>query len=303
MVTICYEHLTSIRDTAPQDGFVSFGAGRELTADQAVAGGIARLVLYETSFAVFDVLKIPVWGRIDEAADNVTALIMLDFGEEMAWTTILGSAWYLAQRGLLGTGFFSDAARPLEAQRFYNYLCFAYGAQPKSYEFLVNGFNLPPDRATPLPRGGVQAPPRLPRHLQPPRRSATDGAGQEAQELAAAMSMHRNEGAPAYRTGPVALRGSPRQRHSPLTAALLPTLLRARAGVSAYRAADAQRAHPDRIRGAAASDLRLLHRPGRSGAGRRSPDQYQDLQALHGDHGAAEVAPGDGESSASSWRR
>ena len=147
MVTVCYEHLTAIRDTAPQDGFVSFGAGRELTADQAVAGGIARLVLYETSFAVFDVLKIPVWGRIEEAADNVTALIMLDFGEELAWTTILGSAWYLAQRGMLGTGFFSDAARPLEAQRFYNYLCFAYGAQAKKYEFLVNGFNLPPARA------------------------------------------------------------------------------------------------------------------------------------------------------------
>ena len=147
VVTVCYEHLTSIRDTAPQDGFVSFGQGRELTAEQAVAGGVARLVLYETSFAVIDVLKIPVWGRVEEAADNVTALIMLDFGEELAWTTILGSAWYLAQRGLLGTGFFSDAARPLEAQRFYNYLCFAYGAQAKSYEFLVNGFNLQPDRA------------------------------------------------------------------------------------------------------------------------------------------------------------
>jgi hypothetical protein len=146
-VTVCYEHLAAIRDTAPQDGFVSFGQGRQLTADQAVAGGIARLILYETSFAIFDVLKIPVWGRVDEAADNVTALIMLEFGEELAWTTILGSAWYLAQRGLLGTGFFSDAARPLEAQRFYNYLCFAYGAQAKSYEFLVNGFNLPPERA------------------------------------------------------------------------------------------------------------------------------------------------------------
>lgn len=147
VVTICYEHLNVIRDTAPQDGFVAFGAGRELTADQAVAGGVARLLLYETSFAVFDVLKIPVWGRIEEATDNVTALIMLDFGEELAWTTIVGSAWYLAQRGLLGTGFFSEAARPLEAQRFYNYLCFAYAAQPKTYGFLVNGFNLPAERA------------------------------------------------------------------------------------------------------------------------------------------------------------
>jgi hypothetical protein len=147
VVTICYEQLGAIRESAPRDGGVSFGQGRELTAEQATAGGIARLILYETSFAVIDVLKIPVWGRIEEAADNVTALIMLDFGEELAWTTILGSAWYLAQRGMLGTGFFSDAARPLEAQRFYNYLCFAYGAQPRAYGFLVNGFNLPPDRA------------------------------------------------------------------------------------------------------------------------------------------------------------
>ena len=98
-------------------------------------------------------LEIPVWGRVEEAADNVTALIMLDFGEELAWTTLLGSAWYLAQRGMLGTGFFSDAARPLEAQRFYNYLCFAYGAQPKTYEFLVNGFNLPERPRATLPRG------------------------------------------------------------------------------------------------------------------------------------------------------
>jgi hypothetical protein len=147
VVTICYEQLKAIHDAAPQDGFVPFGQGRELTARQAVAGGVARLLLYETSFAVFDVLKIPVWGRIDEATDNVTALIMLDFGGDLAWTTILGSAWYLAQRGMLGTGFFSDAARPLEAQRFYNYLCFAYGAQPNQYGFLVNGFNLPAERA------------------------------------------------------------------------------------------------------------------------------------------------------------
>ena len=146
-VTICYEHLNLIRVTAPVDEYISFVGDRKLTADQAVAGGVARLMLYETAFAVFDVLNIPIWGRVEEAADNLTALIMLDFGEELAWTTILGSAWYLAQRGLAGAGFFSDAVRPQEAQRFYNYLCIAYGKLPKTYEFLVNNFNLPADRA------------------------------------------------------------------------------------------------------------------------------------------------------------
>ena len=146
-VTVCYEQLNAIRVSAPRDGFIMFDAKRKLTANQAIAGGVARLLLYETAFGVFDALNVPVWGRVDEAVDNVSALIMLDFGEDLAWASILGSAWYLAQRGMIGTGFFNDAARPHEAQRFYNYLCLAYGKLPSTYGFLVNGFNLPSARA------------------------------------------------------------------------------------------------------------------------------------------------------------
>jgi hypothetical protein len=146
-VIVCYEHLNLIRASAPRDGYISFDEKRKLTSDQAIAGGVARLLLYETAHGVFDSLNIPIWGRRDEAADNVAALIMLDFGEEVAWTSILGSAWYLAQRGMLGTGFFSDTALPQETQRFYNYLCLAFGRQPATYAFLVNGANLPTERA------------------------------------------------------------------------------------------------------------------------------------------------------------
>jgi hypothetical protein len=146
-VTVCYEQVQAIRASAPRDGVITFDAKRKLTANQAVAGGVARLLLYETAFGVFDSLSIPIWGRRDEAADNVTAMIMLDFGEELAWSSILGSAWYLAQRGMLGTGFFIDTARPNEAQRFYNYLCMAYGKAPATYTFLVNASNLPTERA------------------------------------------------------------------------------------------------------------------------------------------------------------
>ena len=106
-VTICYEHINEIRNIAPEDGVIQFDAKRRLTANEAIAGGVARLMLYETAFGVFDSLSIPIWGRVDEAADNVTALIMLDFGEQLAWSSILGSAWYLAQRGITGTGFFT----------------------------------------------------------------------------------------------------------------------------------------------------------------------------------------------------
>ena len=146
-VTICYEYIAEIEATAPVEGVVLFGPGRKLTSQQTVAGAVVHLMLHQTAYAVFDILEIPIWGRLSDAVDNVAGFIMLEFGEEVAWTTLLGSAWFMAQRGLLGAGFFSDTARPSEAQRFYNFLCLAYGAKPASYTFLVNSFNLPEARA------------------------------------------------------------------------------------------------------------------------------------------------------------
>jgi hypothetical protein len=147
-VTLCYEHIREIYAYAPTENIVPFGQGRpNLSASQLIAGAIVQLILHQMAYAAFDVLQIPVWGRLDDAADYVTAFIMLEFGEEVAWATLLGSAWFLAQRGMLGTGFFSDFARTSEAQRFYNYLCIAYGARPGTYGFLVNASNLPEARA------------------------------------------------------------------------------------------------------------------------------------------------------------
>jgi hypothetical protein len=147
VVTICYEYIAEIEANAPVEGVVLFGPGRKLTGQQTIAGAIVHLMLHQTAYAVFDILEIPIWGRLDDAVDNVAGFIMLEFGEEVAWTTLLGSAWFMAQRGILGAGFFSDAARPSEAQRFYNFLCLAYGAQPATYAFLINSFNLPDARA------------------------------------------------------------------------------------------------------------------------------------------------------------
>jgi hypothetical protein len=147
VVTICYEYIASIEANAPLEGVVLFGPGRKLTAQQTIVGAVVYLMLHQTAYAVFDMLEIPVWGRLEDAADNTAGFIMLEFGEDVAWTTLLGTAWYMAQRGIMGTGFFSDATRPSDAQRFYNFLCLAYGAREATYKFLVNSFNLPEARS------------------------------------------------------------------------------------------------------------------------------------------------------------
>jgi hypothetical protein len=146
-IVLCYEYLRSAYANAPSEGIVMFGQGRRLTRNQAVVGAIVQLVLHQLAQATFDTMQIPVWGRTSDAADNVSGFLMLEFGEDVAWTTLMGSAWYLAQQGIIGAGFFSDAMRPLDAQRFYSFLCIAYGARPKRFSFLVNSFNLPERRA------------------------------------------------------------------------------------------------------------------------------------------------------------
>lgn len=147
-VTICYEYIALIEVNVPTEPFVYFGRGRPiLTKGQAIIGPFVQLVLQQVAYAVFDTLQVPIWGRMDEAANAIGAFIVLEFGDDIAWTTIAGSAWFMAQRGFFGAGFFSDAVRPSEAQRFYDTLCIAYGGWPDKFGFLVDSFNLNANRA------------------------------------------------------------------------------------------------------------------------------------------------------------
>jgi hypothetical protein len=145
-VVICYEYVREIERNAPQRSSVYIGPyrlGRELV----IAGGFVQLALNETAHAVFDLLKIPVWGNRDDAADYVVGVVMLQFGKDVAVITLTGTAWFLAQRGFWGAGDFTDVVRSSDAQRFYNYLCIAYGAEPEAFRFMAENANLPRRRA------------------------------------------------------------------------------------------------------------------------------------------------------------
>ena len=137
---------------------------RELRARRAVAGAVAnieealqcaegdfavRRFLHESGHAVFDILKVPVLGREEDAADSFSAYIMLQLGKEEARRIILGSA-YQYKAGVLNrevppTKFADEHGLP--AQRFYNVLCLAYGADQKLFNDVVEKGYLPKKRA------------------------------------------------------------------------------------------------------------------------------------------------------------
>ena len=83
VVTICYEFDQEIVRLAPTTTvqLVQTQGHPAVHADAARIGPFALEVLHGVALATFDLLDIPVWGRKDDAADRVAALVMLQFSK------------------------------------------------------------------------------------------------------------------------------------------------------------------------------------------------------------------------------
>ena len=104
-------------------------------------------MFHETAYALFDLFDVPIWGRIDDAADRLTAFVMMQFGEDNARTTILGSALFFNWSARTWTGKDFASTEAPEAQRFYNFLCIAYGGDPIAFDNLKTNGALPEYRS------------------------------------------------------------------------------------------------------------------------------------------------------------
>jgi Putative metallopeptidase len=145
-VTVCYEYLDEVRQSAPEETGPS-GVSRV----DAIVGPLMDVFLHEFSHALFDLLAVPVLGREEDAADQVAAFMMLQFQKEEARRLILGTAhiyrtWVLQAHEVVPIKAFSDV-HGTPAQRFYNLLCIAYGADPALFRGMVEQEHLPKERA------------------------------------------------------------------------------------------------------------------------------------------------------------
>jgi len=143
-VTMCYEFLADLDRNAPRE---TTPAG--VTPQDAITGRVVEVFLHEIAHGLFDLLKIPVLGREEDAADQVAAYVLVSLGEQHARSTVVGAAYmyhYDAQRLELKPEHFADV-HSFEAQRFYNVLCIAYGSNPKLFADVIDKDYLPQDRA------------------------------------------------------------------------------------------------------------------------------------------------------------
>ena len=145
-ITICYEYIYELKKNMPQEKTPS-----GIAPIDTVIGPLFEISLHEVGHALFDLLELPVFGREEDAADQLAAYILLQFGESEARRLIAGTAYaYHIDEGK------ADPCRSMEdyanehgtpAQRFYNILCIAYGADTKLFADIVSEGYLPETRA------------------------------------------------------------------------------------------------------------------------------------------------------------
>lgn len=145
-VTVCYEYLDEIWANVPSETTPS-----GITPIDAFVGPFVDVFLHEFGHVLFRLLDLPLLGREEDAADQFSAYMMLHFGPDECRRLIAGTAYVFrkdleAPQVTIELSDLSDA-HSTPAQRFYNLLCIAYGADANRFADIVAKGYLPLDRA------------------------------------------------------------------------------------------------------------------------------------------------------------
>jgi hypothetical protein len=127
-------------------GPTSLGLIPGFSRAEVIIGGAISVTLHELGHALFHIQDVPLFGREEDGADQIAALMMLQFGPKVAMTTIKGTynAWHhmnaermRAQKGEIRPYQEADE-HSIDIQRAWNFLCMAYGKDPKTFEELAD---------------------------------------------------------------------------------------------------------------------------------------------------------------------
>ncbi|MEA2987552.1 MAG: hypothetical protein QOG83_263 [Alphaproteobacteria bacterium] len=141
---LCYEYFLQLEQSVPREP-----SPEGFTQGQAIVGGFLGIALHELGHAVFNLKDVPIFGREEDAADQIAGFILLQFGPEIAHRMIRGAAymWLAKGREPPLRSIYSDE-HGTDGQRYYNFLCLGYGGpERKQFQDLVDKGFLPADRA------------------------------------------------------------------------------------------------------------------------------------------------------------
>ena len=143
-ITVCYEYIEELWQSMPAN---TTATGIEPI--DTVIGPFMDTVLHEFAHALFDYLDIPVLGREEDAADQVSAYIYLQLGEAEARRLIMGTVYtYMLEVEDTDPPSMAEFAgeHSTSEQRRFNLLCMAYGANPELFKDVAAWGGLPKER-------------------------------------------------------------------------------------------------------------------------------------------------------------
>jgi len=154
-IIICYEFIDSV--------YSNF----ELTHQSEIASGLMThkdIILmtkdvmdfafyHELGHALIDVYELPITGLEENAADQFATIFLLVTENQEGYDGVVGQdilynvgTWFLIQTELYEQSVYWGVHN-LDAQRFYNISCYAYGQHPEYNQDLIDDGYLPEERA------------------------------------------------------------------------------------------------------------------------------------------------------------
>jgi hypothetical protein len=148
-ISLCYELVSAFADAFLRNARRPEDAER---AGAAMGGATVFVMFHEAAHALIDLYQLPVQGNAEEAADQLSTLILLGSGKEGEVAALDGASTLLAEEEdpaarilLAKLPFWSGHG--LAAPRFSNIICWVYGKNPAGFQDQVDAATLPPERA------------------------------------------------------------------------------------------------------------------------------------------------------------
>lgn len=149
-IHMCYELVKDIFDRVQ----------REIRADgktqqQIAMGAFVFIFLHELGHALVDILKLPVLGRSEDAADQIGTFLLISITEKIPGISSywpVGAHWFFQKDDLFYTQRHYSGRHSLNPQRQFNIACWLYGSNPNKYLQFARNVRLPQQRAQGCPR-------------------------------------------------------------------------------------------------------------------------------------------------------
>lgn len=142
VIVLCYELIGQVTQGIQRD-FARISSPKEIA--DIIGGGLTFVFVHELGHALISLLDLPVLGREEDAADQISAFFMLQ--SEQAPYALAGALWFFRSNTFFYTRRHFSDEHSLGPQRQSNLACLAFGKDSNRYQYLIAGKYLTKERA------------------------------------------------------------------------------------------------------------------------------------------------------------